>query len=145
MKRFLPGSPKCYVVAYGPRCHGCDKTIQGVWLQALGTPWHQNCFNCQHAGCNKTFATEPFFEHGERPFCEAHYNMQIGSKCGTWYNLRLTCSGKPITSKHVSALGRKWHEQCFKCTFCHNSLAGQDFAEERQKPYCKDCYGKLFG
>lgn len=73
------------MVAYGPRCHGCDKTIQGVWLQALGTPWHQNCFNCQHAGCNKTFATEPFFEHGERPFCEAHYNMQIGSKCGTWY------------------------------------------------------------
>jgi hypothetical protein len=127
---------KDYQKLFAPKCHSCELTIIGEWVQAIGSSWHDHCFVCQHSGCTIDFVSTTFFDHGGKPFCEEHFNLQIGSKCAL--------CGKSITGKHVNALERKWHTQCFFCTFCKNSLAGQQFAEEKGKPYCKDCHKKLF-
>ena len=37
-----------------------------------------------------------------------------------------------------------WHRECFTCTHCEKSLAGQRFTSREDKPYCADCFGELF-
>lgn len=37
-----------------------------------------------------------------------------------------------------------WHRECFTCTHCSASLAGQRFTSRDDKPYCADCFGELF-
>ena len=40
--------------------------------------------------------------------------------------------------------GQPWHRECFTCTNCNTSLAGQRFTSRDEKPYCADCFGELF-
>ena len=37
-----------------------------------------------------------------------------------------------------------WHRECFTCTHCDKSLAGQRFTSKDEKPYCAECFGELF-
>lgn len=37
-----------------------------------------------------------------------------------------------------------WHRDCFTCSNCNNSLAGQRFTSRNDKPYCAECFGELF-
>ncbi len=34
--------------------------------------------------------------------------------------------------------------ECFTCTNCTTSLAGQRFTSRDEKPYCAECFGELF-
>ena len=36
------------------------------------------------------------------------------------------------------------HRECFTCTNCRNSLAGQRFTSRDEKPFCADCFARLF-
>lgn len=44
-----------------------------------------------------------------------------------------------MTYKH-----EPWHRECFTCTHCNNSLAGERFTSRDEKPYCSECFGELF-
>lgn len=41
-------------------------------------------------------------------------------------------------------MGKQWHPQCFNCDKCHKQLDPYNFMEKGGKPYCDDCYHKLF-
>lgn len=49
-----------------------------------------------------------------------------------------------ITSGGVTYKNDPWHRECFTCTHCSTSLAGQRFTSRDDKPYCADCFGELF-
>lgn len=49
-----------------------------------------------------------------------------------------------ITSGGVTYKNEPWHRECFTCTNCNTSLAGQRFTSRDEKPYCADCFGELF-
>lgn len=49
-----------------------------------------------------------------------------------------------ITSGGVTYKNEPWHRDCFTCSNCNNSLAGQRFTSRDDKPYCADCFGELF-
>ncbi len=36
------------------------------------------------------------------------------------------------------------HRECFTCTNCRNSLAGQRFTSRDDQPYCADCFARLY-
>ena len=99
------------------------------------TPWHPEHFACTY--CGKSFAGEPFYEFGGKPYCEAHYHQQSGALCAGCH--------KAIAGRVVSALDKKWHPEHFVCSFCMNPLAGGAYTERQGKPYCKGCTAKLFG
>lgn len=56
------------------------------------------------------------------------------------------CAGlfQIITSGGVTYKNEPWHRECFTCTHCNTSLAGQRFTSRDEKPYCADCFGELF-
>ena len=53
-------------------------------------------------------------------------------------------SGQIITTGGVTYKNDPWHRECFTCTHCDKSLAGQRFTSKDEKPYCAECFGELF-
>lgn len=49
-----------------------------------------------------------------------------------------------ITQGGVTYKNEPWHRECFTCTHCNTSLAGQRFTSRDEKPYCAECFGELF-
>jgi len=43
------------------------------------------------------------------------------------------------------ACRRKWHKLCLKCEECDKLLSVGAYQEHDDCPFCKQCYGKLFG
>ena len=53
------------------------------------------------------------------------------------------CS-KPIKGRCVTAMFRKFHPECFVCSYCLERLNMGTFKVQGDKPYCKQCFYRLF-
>jgi hypothetical protein len=63
---------KDYYKQFGKACKGCEETITGDFLVALGGEWHKECFVC--ADCGGAFSSSTFLIRGGKPYCEDHYH-----------------------------------------------------------------------
>ena len=52
---------------------------------------------------------------------------------------------KPISGRCITAMFRKFHPEHFVCSFCLKQLNKGTFKEQGEKPYCHECYDRLFG
>merc|ERR1712179_419104 len=50
-----------------------------------------------------------------------------------------------ITGRCITAMFRKFHPECFVCSFCLKQLNKGTFKEQGDKPYCHQCFDRLFG
>lgn len=122
-----------YNQLFGFTCAKCHQTItDGTAISALDKYWHRNHFTCTK--CSKPFSDEKFFEDEGLPYCQEHYHERRGTICGK-------CN-KIIDGLCVSALDKKWHQNCFTCTNCNGVLSGQVMLSEG-KVYCPKCADKL--
>jgi len=132
------GKPYCrpdYYNLFAPKCGGCLKPILTNYISAMGKQWHPECFVCRE--CGAPFTNGSFFELDGQPYCETHYHSLRGSLC---YGCQ-----KPITGRCITAMGKKFHPDCFVCAFCLKQLNKGTFKEQNEKPYCHQCFTKLFG
>ncbi|KAL1023874.1 hypothetical protein UPYG_G00048270 [Umbra pygmaea] len=54
--------------------------------------------------------------------------------------------GKPVYfGEKKRSLGQDYHPLCLKCQNCKRQLNPGQHAEHDEKPYCSNCYMKLFG
>ncbi|NWR96433.1 PAXI protein, partial [Motacilla alba] len=125
---------KDYFDMFAPKCGGCARAILENYISALNTLWHPECFVCRE--CFTPFVNGSFFEHDGQPYCEVHYHERRGSLCSG-------CQ-KPITGRCITAMGKKFHPQHFVCAFCLKQLNKGTFKEQNDKPYCQNCFLKLF-
>jgi len=56
------------------------------------------------------------------------------------------CS-KLIEGRIITAMGNKFHPQCFVCTYCRGPFRERKYKTDPRegKPYCLDCFEKLLG
>ncbi|NWS28739.1 PAXI protein, partial [Polioptila caerulea] len=125
---------KDYFDMFAPKCGGCARAILENYISALNTLWHPECFVCRE--CFTPFVNGSFFEHDGQPYCEVHYHERRGSLCSG-------CQ-KPITGRCITAMGKKFHPEHFVCAFCLKQLNKGTFKEQNDKPYCQNCFLKLF-
>ncbi|XP_017916625.1 PREDICTED: paxillin isoform X1 [Capra hircus] len=125
---------KDYFDMFAPKCGGCARAILENYISALNTLWHPECFVCRE--CFTPFVHGSFFEHEGQPYCEAHYHERRGSLCSG-------CQ-KPITGRCITAMAKKFHPEHFVCAFCLKQLNKGTFKEQNDKPYCQNCFLKLF-
>ncbi|XP_053558031.1 paxillin isoform X2 [Bombina bombina] len=125
---------KDYFDMFAPKCGGCTQAILENYISALNTLWHPECFVCRE--CFTPFINGSFFEHDGQPYCEVHYHERRGSLCSG-------CQ-KPITGRCITAMGKKFHPEHFVCAFCLKQLNKGTFKEQNDKPYCQNCFVKLF-
>ncbi|XP_039627558.1 paxillin-like isoform X4 [Polypterus senegalus] len=125
---------KDYFDMFAPKCGGCARAILENYISALNSLWHPECFVCRE--CFTPFINGSFFEHDGQPYCEVHYHERRGSLCSG-------CQ-KPITGRCITAMSKKFHPEHFVCAFCLKQLNKGTFKEQNDKPYCQNCFLKLF-
>ncbi|KAI8429246.1 hypothetical protein MSG28_007765 [Choristoneura fumiferana] len=96
--------------------------------------WHEKCFCC--VVCKNPIGTKSFIPREQEIYCAGCYEDKFATRC-------VKCN-KIITQGGVTYKNEPWHRECFTCTNCNTSLAGQRFTSRDEKPYCADCFGELF-
>ncbi|KAF2352372.1 Zinc finger LIM-type [Trinorchestia longiramus] len=96
--------------------------------------WHEKCFCC--CVCKTPIGTKSFIPREQEIYCTGCYEEKFATRC-------IKCN-KIITSGGVTYKNEPWHRECFTCTNCSASLAGQRFTSRDDKPYCAECFGDLF-
>ncbi|KAG9510474.1 Paxillin, partial [Fragariocoptes setiger] len=130
------GKPYCktdFFALFANKCHACALPITANYITALDVQWHPDCFICTDCRC--PFADGKFFDIDGAPYCEIHYHARRGSLCAV-------CR-QPIIGRCITAMFRKFHPDHFTCTYCLKVL-NKTFKEEADRPYCHDCFDKLF-
>ncbi|KAK0428365.1 hypothetical protein QR680_010760 [Steinernema hermaphroditum] len=126
----------CYDQAFATRCDGCNEIFRAGMkkMEYKGKQWHDKCFCC--ALCKSPIGTKSFIPKNEEVYCATCYEEKFATRC-------CKCK-KVISTGGVTYKNEPWHRECFCCTHCNASLAGQRFTSKDDKPYCANCYGELF-
>jgi len=113
-------------------CADCGGVIQINDAVSLGdSVFHTTCFCC--AKCGKALADCGFKDVGGQPHCPDCAGASGGGFCAG--------CGQKLVGKYVSALGQKWHQQCFVCSGCSQSFTS-GYAEREGRPFCVSCIQK---
>ncbi len=120
---------------FAPKCGGCSLPITENYISSLDAQWHPGCFVCKE--CKQPFADGNFFENDGYPYCETHFHALRGSLCAGCH--------KAISGRCITAMFRKFHPEHFVCSFCLKQLNKGTFKENGEKPYCHECFDRLFG
>ncbi|RKP21645.1 LIM domain protein, partial [Rozella allomycis CSF55] len=140
------GKPYCeqdYKHLFTKKCDRCGNPIHETSINALNKFWHQKCFNCEI--CKISFDDSKFFSHQEKPYCQEHYHLMKGNSNKTTIRGTICCvCKKGIVGKCITAQDRKYHPEHFTCSHCSRVLANTSFKEHSFKPYCVNCFNKLF-
>ncbi|XP_075232742.1 four and a half LIM domains protein limpet isoform X6 [Lycorma delicatula] len=138
LSTFLPGQAyKGFYCTLGKDCFLTDpkRTPPGTKKMEYKTrQWHEQCFAC--CVCKSPIGTKSFIPREQEIYCATCYEEKFATRC-------VKCN-KIITSGGVTYKNEPWHRECFTCTNCNTSLAGQRFTSRDEKPYCADCFGELF-
>nr|XP_050027160.1 prickle planar cell polarity protein 3-B-like isoform X2 [Dermacentor andersoni] len=126
----------CYDAAFATRCDGCGEIFRAGTkkMEYKGHQWHEKCFCC--CVCSNPIGTRSFIPRDNDIYCTGCYEDKFATRC-------IKCN-QIITSGGVTYRNEPWHRECFTCTNCSASLAGQRFTSRDEKPYCAECFGELF-
>jgi len=126
----------CYDAQFATRCDGCGDVFRAGMkkMEYKTRQWHEKCFVC--CTCHNPIGTKSFIPKEHDIYCAKCYEDKFATKC-------IKCS-KVITQGGVTYRNDPWHRECFTCTHCTKSLAGQRFTSRDDKPYCAECFGELF-
>uniref|UniRef100_A0ABM5GK33 PDZ and LIM domain protein 5 isoform X1 n=1 Tax=Pogona vitticeps TaxID=103695 RepID=A0ABM5GK33_9SAUR len=119
----------CYEKFFAPECSRCQRKILGEVINALKQTWHVSCFVC--VACHKPIRNNVFHLEDGDPYCETDYYALFGTMChGCEFPIE-------AGDRFLEALGNTWHDTCFVCSVCCESLEGQTFFSKKDKPLCK--------
>jgi len=126
----------CYDAQFATRCDGCSEIFRAgnKKMEYKARQWHEKCFCC--VVCKTPIGTKSFIPRDQEIYCTGCYEEKFATRC-------IKCN-KIITSGGVTYKNEPWHRECFTCTNCDTSLAGQRFTSRDDKPYCAECFGNLF-
>ncbi|XP_063314696.1 PDZ and LIM domain protein 5 isoform X2 [Pelobates fuscus] len=119
----------CYEKFFAPDCARCQRKVLGEVINALKQTWHVSCFVC--VACNTPIRNSVFHLEDGEPYCETDYYSLFGTIChGCEFPIE-------AGDRFLEALGHTWHNTCFVCAVCCESLEGQAFFSKKDKPLCK--------
>ncbi|CAN2388963.1 physiological muscle hypertrophy [Pristimantis euphronides] len=119
----------CYEKFFAPDCARCQRKILGEVINALKQTWHVSCFVC--VACQTPIRNSVFHLEDGDPYCETDYYSYFGTMChGCEFPIE-------AGDRFLEALGNTWHNTCFVCSVCCESLEGQTFFSKKDKPLCK--------
>ncbi|KAL4933924.1 LIM domain protein [Aspergillus undulatus] len=109
---------------FSPRCKSCKTPIEGEVVVACGAEWHVGHFFC--AECGDPFNSEtPFVEKDGYAWCLNCHSRRTAPNCAG-------CKKPVLDEVVITAVGGKWHEECFVCHECGDGFGpeGRYFVKE---------------
>jgi len=118
-------------------CAECGQLISIGEAVTLGSAtFHEYCFVCTQ--CKKPLSETGFKEQGGAPYCP---NCLSGAANQGGGGFCAGC-GKKLSGAFVTAVGSKWHKECFVCISCHQPFSS-GYAEKDGQAYCPSCIQKV--
>ncbi|XP_074604751.1 four and a half LIM domains protein limpet isoform X2 [Brevipalpus obovatus] len=120
-----------------PRCASCEELIFSKdYTNALNKDWHSSHFSCEK--CDDSLSGQKYVLRDDKPYCIKCYELHYANKCEDCNEII------GINSKDLSYKDRHWHEACFKCNKCKDSLVDKPFGSKADRVYCGECYDAAF-
>ena len=134
LKEEKPYCIGCYEENFANTCEDCQKAI-GIDSRDLSYKerhWHDSCFLCQQ--CQQSLIDKPFGSKGDKVYCADCYDNSFATRCDGCKN--------PFRagSKKMEYRGRQWHDSCFCCCVCQNTIGSNSFIPKNEEIYCIKCY-----
>ena len=114
----------------GEVCSKCFKAISGTTVRAFGKAWHDFCFTC--GKCKYPIRDSKYAAEHDIPYhgdCLALLRGEVCTQCL-----------KPITGTVTTALGKKWHPDCFTCARCRLPILTAQFSAKDGLAYHIHCH-----
>ncbi|KAL3307753.1 Four and a half LIM domains protein 2, partial [Cichlidogyrus casuarinus] len=96
----------------------------------------QEDFFCQQ--CKLSLIGQKYILQDEKPYCLKCYEDNFTNVCDAC-KAKISCDAKDLSFKD-----KHWHEKCFFCCMCQNSLVEKPFSMKEEQIYCTDCHDEKF-
>ncbi|KAI8039587.1 paxillin homolog 1 [Drosophila gunungcola] len=115
-------------------CCRCNEQIRHRAVCSLGKAYHPHHFTCTECG----LVVDPrlFFAVDDDVVCGECYLGHHAARC--------SACRTPILERCFSAVGRKWHERCFRCVSCSKPLISSSFFDINGYLFCKKHFREQF-
>ena len=111
-------------------CKGCHKKCSGEVLRVNDLYFHNGCFNCK--GCGASLSQGGFFSKDKEYYCATCYQANFGTKCAKCTTF--------VEGEVVTALGKTYHQSCFKCAVCNKPFpTGERVTFTGKSCLCQAC------
>ncbi|RZC42829.1 LIM domain containing protein [Asbolus verrucosus] len=111
-------------------------TQGGEYTKAMNKDWHGQHFCCWQ--CDESLTGQRYVLRDEHPYCVSCYESVFANACEKCSRII------GIDSKDLSYKDKHWHEACFLCTTCGESLVDRQFGSKGDRIYCGRCYDEQF-
>ncbi|XP_033307602.1 PDZ and LIM domain protein Zasp isoform X9 [Bombus vosnesenskii] len=119
-----------------PLCAYCNSYVRGPFITALGQIWCPDHFVCVNTQCRRPLQDIGFVEEKGQLYCEYCFERFIAPSCNR-------CNNK-IKGDCLNAIGKHFHPECFKCSYCGKLFGNSQFFLEEGLPYCEADWNELF-
>uniref|UniRef100_A0A146LR80 PDZ and LIM domain protein Zasp n=1 Tax=Lygus hesperus TaxID=30085 RepID=A0A146LR80_LYGHE len=119
-----------------PLCGHCNNQIRGPFITALGKIWCPEHFICVNPKCKRPLQDIGFVEEDDGLYCEYCFEQYLAPACDK-------CRSK-IKGDCLNAIGKHFHPECFKCSYCEKLFGNNPFFLEDGLPYCENDWNELF-
>jgi len=124
------------------KCDHCKLPLLDRVLTAMEKKFHPTCFRC--GLCDVALEGVPFLISGGSVNCQPCYTKYKAAQC-VRCNKGIVSTGSAKTSL-VTCQGKSYHEQCYTCADCSESLSGQFVcAAPNEEIVCFGCDTKRRG
>ncbi|XP_076685564.1 PDZ and LIM domain protein Zasp isoform X3 [Andrena cerasifolii] len=117
-------------------CNNEKECLRGPFITALGQIWCPDHFVCVNTQCRRPLQDIGFVEEKGQLYCEYCFERFIAPACGK-------CNNK-IKGDCLNAIGKHFHPDCFKCSYCGKLFGNSPFFLEEGLPYCEADWNELF-
>ncbi|XP_017790337.1 PREDICTED: PDZ and LIM domain protein Zasp isoform X5 [Habropoda laboriosa] len=117
-------------------CKNDNECIRGPFITALGQIWCPDHFVCVNTQCRRPLQDIGFVEEKGQLYCEYCFERFIAPTCSK-------CNSK-IKGDCLNAIGKHFHPDCFKCSYCGKLFGNSPFFLEEGLPYCEADWNELF-
>jgi hypothetical protein len=114
-------------------CSACNKGLLGEYLTCNEVFFHPECLNC--SVCKQSLIEQPMM-------CTNEYKLFCSQDAPR--DLCAGCSQRCESGRVLQIDDRIWHEACFVCVECRQSLSGKNFVTHNNRYYCKADYESRF-
>lgn len=104
----------------------------GTYTEAKEKNWHKHHFCC--TSCQMELHGKKYREENNKLLCEGCFGTGVARNCEK-------CKGSiGIGSKMVTVQGKfSWHNECFICVRCKQSLLGETYYISNTDLFCSEC------
>lgn len=115
---------------------GSEMIYNNEYTKTQDTDFHSTHFCCWQ--CDESLTGQRYVLRDDHPYCVKCYESVFANTCEECSQII------GIDSKDLSYKEKHWHEACFCCNKCRESLVDKPFGSKAERVYCSSCYDSQF-